>query len=243
VYHALRSRLHSSVRLHVVLEEPVSRALLLRRRARRLGAARALGQLAFSMLAVPLLRLQGRRRVAEILRQYGLHDRPIPEPLHRVRSANAPETLDLLRSLDPNVVVVNGTRILKPETLNVVTAPFINMHAGITPAYRGVHGGYWALAEGRADLVGTTVHRVDEGIDTGSVIDQAYFPVSPEDTFSTYPYLHIACGLPLLMAAVDAVLEAKPVPTVAPDAALPSVLRYHPTLLEYLRARVRLGVR
>ena len=81
------------------------------------------------------------------------------------------------------------------------------MHAGITPAYRGVHGGYWALAEGRTDLVGTTIHLVDEGIDTGGVIEQASFSPTEADTFVTYPYLHTAAGLPPLIEAVRGILR------------------------------------
>jgi folate-dependent phosphoribosylglycinamide formyltransferase PurN len=37
-----------------------------------------------------------------------------------------------------------------------------------------VHGGYWALAENNPQLVGTTVHFVDTGIDTGEVIEQSF---------------------------------------------------------------------
>ena len=48
-----------------------------------------------------------------------------------------------------------------------MACPVINMHAGITLRYRGVHGGYWALAEQHPEWVGTTVHLVDPGIDTG----------------------------------------------------------------------------
>ena len=45
-------------------------------------------------------------------------------------------------------MVVNGTRILSRRMLESIDAVFLNMHVGITPKYRGVHGGYWALANG-----------------------------------------------------------------------------------------------
>lgn len=243
VYHALRAGLPTDVRLEAIVEMPVSRALLLKRRVKRLGAVAVAGQLLFMTGVVPLLRRTERRRVAEILHAHGLRDEPLPASAHRVSSANCAEARALLRSLDPAVVVVNGTRILTRETLAATAAPFVNMHAGITPAYRGVHGGFWALAEGRPDLVGTTIHRVDEGIDTGTVVEQAYFAVTPADSFWTYPYLHTAAGIPALLRAVRAVLDAGALPSVPHDAALPSVLRYHPTLWTYLAARVRRGVR
>ena len=44
--------------------------------------------------------------------------------------------------------MINGTRIISKATLGCVPAVFINTHVGITPTYRGVHGGYWSLVEG-----------------------------------------------------------------------------------------------
>jgi folate-dependent phosphoribosylglycinamide formyltransferase PurN len=241
VYHALRQNL-GSVRIEVILERPVGRMRILRRRARRLGVRRALGQMLFASTVVPALAVLSRERVAAVTRDHRLNENPIPEPVHRVTSANSYEARELLRTLAPDVVVVNGTRILQRETLAAVPVPFLNMHAGITPAYRGVHGGYWALVEGRPELVGTTVHRLDEGIDTGPVIAQAFFGVSPADCFCTYPYLHTAAGLPLLLAAVKAALDGD-LKSRGTEPGAPSVLRYHPTLWEYLRNRFSAGVR
>ena len=50
--------------------------------------------------------------------------------------------------------------------------PVLNYHAGITPKYRGMNGGYWALATGDAGNFGATVHLVDAGVDTGGVLHQ-----------------------------------------------------------------------
>src|SRR5438093_9923670 len=53
-------------------------------------------------------------------------------------------------------VVVNGTRIISEAVLTASDAVFINMHAGITPKYRGVHGGYWALYNGDGEAASST---------------------------------------------------------------------------------------
>ena len=91
-----------------------------------------------------------------IKRQFHLDISPVDGRVIRVPSVNSGKARRALREFSPQVVVVNGTRIICNETLCAVDAPFINTHAGITPLYRGVHGGYWALREGRPDLVGTT---------------------------------------------------------------------------------------
>jgi methionyl-tRNA formyltransferase len=241
VYHALRRRFGSTVRLEVILERPVSRLQLLKRRVQRLGLLPVLGHVLFLMLAVPILRFKGRQRIAEIKALHGLDDSVIPEPVLRVSSANSSDVIERLRALSPSVVVVNGTRILRPEVLRATAAPFVNMHAGVTPAYRGVHGGYWALAEGRPELVGTTIHLVDEGIDTGAIVKQVIFAPTEADNFTTYPYLHIAMGLPALFDAVQAILSQQR-PALCIPKTNRSRLWYHPTLWSYLKVGCRQNV-
>lgn len=239
VYHALARELGE---VTVVMETLPTRSHLLRRRVRKLGLATVAGQLPFQLAVVPLLRRTSARRIEAIMREHGLDDSPIPEPVIRIPSVNSDEGRAELRRLDPAVVVVNGTRIISRETLACIAAPFVNMHAGITPAYRGVHGGYWALAEGRPELAGTTVHFVDEGIDTGGIIAQATFAVTPEDSFATYPHLHLAAGIPILIRSVRGILEGA-LQRDPPPAGLESRLRSHPTVWGYVRARFRRGVR
>ncbi|HYR08003.1 MAG TPA: formyl transferase [Longimicrobium sp.] len=235
VFHALDRRFPG---LSVVLEPPVPRRQLLARRVRRLGVATVAGQLLFMTVVLPRLRRAGAARVEEICREHGLDRTPIPEDrVCRVPSVNSDAAREALRRADPAVVVVNGTRIIGRQTLAAAAAPFVNLHAGITPLYRGVHGGYWALAEGRPELAGTTVHLVDEGVDTGTVLAQARFTPGAADSFATYPYLHLAVGLPPLADAVAAALEGDLRPR--PHPALPSRLRTHPTLWQYARTRLK----
>ena len=225
----------------VIQEQPVSQVTLLRRRVKRLGLPRVAGQLLFRVLVVPWLTVRSRGRVAEIMRSSGLDDSPMPSVRH-VASMNDEAARDVLRSLHPSITVVCGTRILDRDTLAALNGPVVNFHAGITPLYRGVHGGYWALAEGRPELVGSTLHLIDPGIDTGEVVAQTTFEVTPADSFVTYPYLHVAAVLaPLeeVVARARAGEDVKGGP-LRPD--LPSKLRTHPTLLQYAR-HARAGAR
>jgi folate-dependent phosphoribosylglycinamide formyltransferase PurN len=225
----------------VVREEPVSQTTLLRRRASRLGLKTVAGQALFRAVVVPWLTVRGRGRVAEIKRQFQLDDRPMPG-VQPVSSMNDEQARKLLRDMHPAITVVCGTRILGRETLDALNGPVVNFHAGITPLYRGVHGGYWALVEGRPDLVGSTIHLVDAGIDTGGVIAQTTFEVTAADSFATYPYLHVAAALPPLRDAVRQALAGEVLDGRPLRSDLESKLRTHPTLAEYVR-HARAGVR
>lgn len=237
IYSALRAEF--SV-VKVIMEQPVSRLQMAKRRAKRLGAIKVLGQVLFVACVVPVLHRSAAARIREIEDQFGL-TKELPADVINVDSINSEAARSALREIDPAVVVVSGTRIIGKDTLESVDAPFINMHAGITPLYRGVHGAYWALAEDRQELVGTTVHLVDKGIDTGNIIEQAHFNVTEKDNFATYPYLHIACGIPVLLNAVRDALDGK-LKVRAEPSDLDSKLRYHPSIWEYGYNRLRRGV-
>jgi folate-dependent phosphoribosylglycinamide formyltransferase PurN len=230
-------------RVTLVTEGAQSRVQLTRRRIKRIGSVKTLGQVAFVAAAMPALRVRGRLRKNQILIESSLNN-TARLPDFRVDSVNASETVVLLARLKPHVIVVNGTRIISSRVLDSIGCPIINTHAGLTPRYRGVHGGYWALAEGHPEDVGTTVHLVDSGIDTGRVLARARFDPSPADSIVTYPYLHLAAGLPLLSDAVRSVLDGQHLAPIGDESPEPdSRLFTHPTLWGYLRLWAARGVR
>jgi folate-dependent phosphoribosylglycinamide formyltransferase PurN len=145
-----------------------------------------------------------------------------------------------LISTNPDAVVVFGTRIIKEKILNACNAPFINMHMGITPLYRGVHGGYWALACNDAEHCGVTVHLVDKGIDTGSVIEQRIIHIQKNDNFITYPYIQFGEGIELYSKALK-MIDEHCLKTKTVD--LPSKIWSHPTIMEYMKFRIKLKIK
>lgn len=235
VYNAIKTAYPTA---HIVLEDPVPRTQLWRRRVAKQGVVKVFGQALFRLILVPILKRAGRRRTEEIKRRYRLNESPLINGVIRVPSVNSEELRQLLRELNPDVIVVNGTRIIGRDTLRATKAPFINIHTGITPAYRGTHCGYWAVAEGRPNLVGTTIHFIDEGIDTGPVIDQVSCHIDKTDSFVTYPYLQLADGLPLLLKAIQGSLNGMPA-SRRHEVSSSSKLCYHPTLWGYLARRTK----
>ena len=224
--------------LTVIVEDSESKADIIRRRSKILGWASTLGQMAFGL--VPRFIWRNTRRIETIWQQHGLDaHQPCELTVYRVPSVNSQHCRDLLKALNPKVVAVYGTRILKRDTLRAVSAPFINYHAGINPKYRGQHPGYWALVKGDAEHAGVTIHLVDEGVDTGSVLYQAQVSFADEDTIASYQHVQAAHALPLLARAIeDAVDNRLQVRTVD----LPSQQFFPPTLLEYVNNGLSRGV-
>ncbi len=225
----------------IIIEKPVSRKEFLKKRIKKLGWFEVGGQILFQLLIGKPLAKTSQKRIKEIIRQYNLSQVQIPEQhtLH-VTSVNSSKSLQELQQIIPDLIIVHGTRIISKKILNQTNAPFINIHAGITPRYRGSHGAYWALANNDKDHCGVTVHLVDTGIDTGNILAQATIPYTAKDNFITYPYLQLAEGLQLLKTVIEEMKKGER-PAVKND--LNSALWHHPTLWGYLWKRVSRGVK
>jgi methionyl-tRNA formyltransferase len=125
--------------------------------------------------------------------------------------------------------------------LNSTDATFINTHLGITPKYRGVHGGYWSLANNDKANCGVTVHLVDSGIDTGGVLYQSKILPTKKDNFATYTYYQIGEGIIFMKKAITDFANSQLKETI-PNVS-ESKLWYHPTIWTYLYKRIIKGVK
>ncbi|MBK8710323.1 MAG: formyl transferase [Niastella sp.] len=222
--------------IDVILEEKENTKKFLQRRIRRLGWGKVIGQMAFQVCIAKPMSLFSQKRVAEILKENGMDDSPIPAAdVHAVHSVNHAETISLIKKINPDLVIVNGTRIISKKVIQAADCKMINTHAGITPKYRGVHGMYWALVNRDIENSGVTVHYIDEGIDTGNIIYQENVLPTAQDNFITYPMLQLAAGLPLLKKAVEDYFKNE---IQIKESKTQSALWYHPTIWSYCYNRI-----
>lgn len=222
----------------VIFESPEPRGRFVKRRIRRMGIFTVAGQIMFQLFIVPFLRHESSERIKAICDENEMYTAPVPEDrVIRVKSINSKKTRRIIEELSPAIIVVVGTRIISRKLLQAIPATFINIHCGITPLYRGAHGGYWALVEKDLKNCGVTVHHVDPGIDTGGILHQATIEPTAEDNYYTYPYLQFAAGVPLIGQAIRAAQAGNLQTTAAP--AGESRMWSHPTALSYLLGRAR----
>jgi methionyl-tRNA formyltransferase len=73
--------------------------------------------------------------------------------------------------------------ILREPLISFPKEGFINFHPSLLPHNRGKHYNFWALVEEAP--FGVTLHRVDNGIDTGEIISQRSISYDWEDTGET----------------------------------------------------------
>lgn len=98
-------------------------------------------------------------------------------------NVNTPQVVDQLKSFEADIYVsMSFNQILKKEIIESPPLGFINCHAGALPFYRGRNPLNWVLINGEKSF-GITVHYIDEGIDTGDILNQATFPIKVNDTY------------------------------------------------------------
>ena len=74
--------------------------------------------------------------------------------------------------------------VLTPAFLDRFPGAVVNVHPSLLPEFPGAHAVEEQLAAGVAES-GATVHLVDEGVDSGSILAQERVPVLPGDTAQT----------------------------------------------------------
>ena len=84
-------------------------------------------------------------------------------------------SMDLLSDfLKSDVYVVFGSSYIKEELVDfLVEQRAINIHAGVSPYYRGTDCNFWALYDDNPHLVGTTIHLLSKGLDSGPMLYHA----------------------------------------------------------------------
>ena len=113
--------------------------------------------------------------VKEKAMEYGI---PVYQPV----KARDPEFVKILKDLAPDVIVVVAFgQILPKEILEIPKYGCINGHASILPMYRGAGPVQWVVINGEQET-GITTMRMDEGLDTGDMIQKTEIVLDEKET-------------------------------------------------------------
>lgn len=113
--------------------------------------------------------------VKEVAMKYNL-------PVYQPKKVREPEFVEVLRGLKPDVMVVAAFgQIISKEILEMPKYGCINVHASLLPAYRGAAPIQWAVINGDKES-GVTIMQMDEGIDTGDMIEKVVVPIAEDET-------------------------------------------------------------
>ena len=122
-----------------------------------------------------------------------------------------------LQDLSPDLLVLAGyNQILHKTIIDMPRLGALNLHGGKLPEYRGVAPINWQIIRGET-TGGCCVIFVDEGIDTGDIVERAFYEINENDTAGDLVDKQLKLFPDMLLRAVDAI-ENKTVKRVQQDA-------------------------
>jgi len=105
-------------------------------------------------------------------------------PSYAINHINDASSVELIRSLMPDVLCVIGWRqILSPDVLSTADLT-IGAHASFLPKNRGSAPINWSIIKGESST-GNTLIKLTEGVDEGDILSQREFEITEFDSCST----------------------------------------------------------
>ena len=219
----------------VFIEKRIGKLSFLKIRYKKVGLFRLLDQIVFISLFNKFLKIFSINRINNLIKFYNLSSNEIPlNIIKNIDSINSDSSIDLIRKNNSDIIIVSGTRIISSKLINCCDSKIVNIHAGITPRYRGVHGAYWAIVNNDSKNAGVTLHFVDKGIDTGEIISQSTIEIESKDNFSTYSVIQLSKGIDLLISFLNDNGLTKKLNNSLSNKLEKSKQWYHPGFFEYL---------
>lgn len=90
-------------------------------------------------------------------------------------------SVEFVRSVQPDVVLVFGSGMIRPPLADALPKHTINLHLGLSPRYRGAATLFWPFYFLEPPYAGTTFHYIVQEPDAGAIIHQVVPELSPED--------------------------------------------------------------
>ena len=76
--------------------------------------------------------------------------------------------------LKSDIFIIFGSSYIKDELVDfLIKKSAINIHMGVSPYYRGSDCNFWALYDNNPHLVGSTIHLLSKGLDSGPILYHA----------------------------------------------------------------------
>jgi hypothetical protein len=110
-----------------------------------------------------------------------------------------------VNALDPFIGLQVGAGWIREPLLSVPRHGFLSLHHGMMPAIRGMDSIFWGYVENRPDWIGITLQIINEGLDTGRIVERSL--VSPHPAENPYSVLARATvqGADMVCRAVPAI--------------------------------------
>lgn len=141
-------------------------------------------------------------------------------PVKTCSNINAADFLSDLRKMDLDLIIsVAAPQIFKDGLIKIPEKGCINIHNAKLPKYRGMLPNFWQMFHGEKS-VGTTIHRINPGIDDGDILLQEETVLQPGESLDSVIRRTKRFGGRLMIEAIKGIKNntLKPVPNLSSEA-------------------------
>ncbi len=92
------------------------------------------------------------------------------------------------------------------NTDNFLSKELFNIHFSLLPKYKGMYTSAWPILNDEK-FSGVTLHKIDNGIDTGDIIDQISFPLSSDETAKSLYSKYLRKSLDLFLKNINNIVN------------------------------------
>ena len=107
------------------------------------------------------------------------------EVVAHVPSVSSPVVIEHLKRYGIDLLLLGQSGIVPEPVFAAPRMGTINAHPGWLPDDKGIDCAAWTILEGRFDRVGSSLHRVDRGVDTGPIISRRPYRWRGDETLPT----------------------------------------------------------
>jgi methionyl-tRNA formyltransferase len=126
---------------------------------------------------------------------------------HNLPIFESPDQLFQLESID-YLISVQFHQILSQEHINTAQKLAINLHMAPVPEYRGCNQFSFAIIDGATEF-GTTLHVMEQGIDSGDILFENRFPLSSSETVASLHEKTSQASIQLFTTSLPLLLKGK----------------------------------
>ncbi|MGV3631025.1 MAG: formyltransferase family protein [Bacteroidota bacterium] len=143
----------------------------------------------------------------------------VKDYVHYTANLNSDEAYELAKSIDPDLVIVSGTSLLRQKILSLKPAKgILNLHTGLSPYIKGgPNCTNWCIATGQWNLIGNTIMWIDAGIDTGNIITTERVALQGNESFYDIHLKVMEGAHDLYLRAIAKIVRGEAVPNVSQD--------------------------
>tara|TARA_Y100001980_G_C14478446_1_gene257371 strand:- start:172 stop:939 length:768 start_codon:yes stop_codon:yes gene_type:complete len=120
---------------------------------------------------------------------------------------NSRKSIESIKKINPDVTAYTGGGIIKKDVIKACNNKILNAHAGRMPEIRGMNALEWSIL---LDIpCGVTIHFIDQGIDTGEILEWQQLKINKEDNLNQLRQKIILLGCKALSKNISKLVANK----------------------------------